>query len=137
MNEIQVRNRNRLKWLLRLVGVSGLFAFGAAVMPEKWMIEIAGELGIDPFPDSPLTFYLARNLSLMYGFVGVMFLLIARDLDRYFELVRVLTFCTVAFGTGQWIVNSMAGLPTWWVLGESLSTIGGGLLMAWFVRGSR
>ncbi|MGB7325066.1 MAG: hypothetical protein WBD31_09350 [Rubripirellula sp.] len=137
MNETQARNRNYLKWLLRLVGVSGLFAFGAAVMPEKWMVEIAGELGVDPFPDAPLTFYLARNLSLMYGFVGVMFLLIARDLDRYFELVRVLVLCTVLFGVGQGIVNSMAGLPAWWILGESLSTIGGGLLMAWFVRGSR
>ncbi len=131
------RARRGLVWLLRIVGATAWLAFAAAVMPEKWMIEIAGELGIDPFPDSPLTFYLARNLSLLYGFVGVLLWMVARDLDRYLDLVKTLSLCTVLFGVGQGIVDAMSGLPAWWVIGESMSTVAGGVMMAWFVHRSR
>ncbi len=137
--EFETRNSRRkmLARFLQLVGVVTLLAFFAAVMPEKWIVEIAEELGFDPFPDSTLTFYLARNLSLLYGFVGVLLLAIARDLDRYMPLVRVLAICTVIFGAGQLLVDELAGLPIGWSLVESLSTIAGGLLMGWLERRSR
>ena len=68
---------------LQVVGGISLLAFLAAVMPEHWMVETAKVLGIDPFPASPLTFYLARNLSLLYGFVGA---LSAADFLRFGSL---------------------------------------------------
>ncbi len=121
-------------WLLvylRLVGGITLLAFAAAVMPESSMIEIAGWLGIDPFPVAPLTFYLARNLAVLYGFVGVGLLVIASNLDRYRELVGYLAIGTMLFGVCQLIVNAQSGLPWWWTLGEGGSTIFGGALMRW------
>lgn len=127
----------RLIMFLRLVGIVSLLAFAAAVMPAKWIVEIAEELGFDPFPDSPLTFYLARNLSLMYGFVGVLLLVVAADLERYRPLVRWLAIGTIMFGVMQWVVNGMSGLPAWWTLGESSWTVLGGLLMLWFERTTR
>lgn len=122
------------RWLLlflRGIGGVSLLAFAAAVMPQKWIVEISEELGFDPFPESPLTYYLARNLSLLYGFVGAVLLVIASDLQRYRPLVRYVWIGTLLFGGLQLTVNSMSGLPIWWVLGESLSTIGGGFLLAW------
>ena len=116
---------------LRLIGGVSLFAFAAAVMPEKWIVEIAEALGFDPFPFSPLTFYLARNLSLLYGFVGAALLLVASDLPRYFPLVRYAALGTILFGVLQVIVDVQAGLPGWWTLGESLSTLVGGALLYW------
>lgn len=116
---------------LRLVGAVSLLAFVAAVMPEHWIVEIAEELGFDPFPYSPLTFYLARNLSLLYGFVGATLLVVSFDLARYFPLVRYAAIGTILFGLLQLIVDLQAGLPTWWTLGESLSTLCGGLLLYW------
>lgn len=127
------------KWLslyLWVVAIFSLLAFAAAVMPESWMIKIAFWLGIKDFPDVPLTYYLARNLSLMYGFVAVGLLVLIRDLNRYMELVGYLALGTMAFGAGQLIVNAMSGLPIWWVVGEGGSTIFGGALMAWLQRGA-
>ena len=122
------------RWLLlylRVVGGITLLAFAAAVMPESWMIAIAGWLEVDPFPRDPLTFYLARNLSVLYGFVGVGVLVLASNLDHYRDLVGLLAIGTMLFGVCQWIVNAQAGLPWWWTLGEGGSTVVGGALMRW------
>jgi len=127
----------RERWLvrfLRLVGATALLAFLASVMPESWIVRISEELGFDPFPDSPLTFYLARNLSLLYGFVGATLLIIATDLDRYRPLVRYAAMGTILFGGCQLIVDSMSGLPTWWTWGESGSTLVGGMLLFWLQK---
>lgn len=114
---------------LRIVGGITLLAFLAAVMPSQWIKETAEALGFDPFPDSPLTFYLARNLSLLYGFVGVFLILISLDLDRYRPLVWYTAIGTILFGVLQLVVNSMAGLPSWWTWGESISTVAGGVIL--------
>ena len=119
---------------LKFIGSAALLAFIAAVMPEKWIVEIAEELGFDPFPHSPLTFYLARNLSLLYGFTGAALWLVALDLDRYRPLVFWIAIGTITFGILQAIVDSLSGLPTWWTLGESLSTIFGGCALLYLER---
>lgn len=127
-------NESRDRWLvllLRAVGVLTLAAFGAAVMPEKWMIEIAEELGFEPFPKSPLTFYLARNLSLLYGFVGAGMIVLTTDLPRYRPLIRYLAFGTMAFGLSQLIVDAQSALPLSWTLSEGCSTFAGGVFVFW------
>lgn len=129
---------SRDRWLLlylRLIAAVTLLAFAAAVMPEKWMIEAAEALGFDPFPYSPLTFYLARNLSLLYGFVGAGLLIITLDFQRYRPLVRYLAIGTMTFGILQLVVDGQSDLPLWWTLGESSTTLIGGLLI-WCLNGS-
>lgn len=128
------RAQRQLIGFLRMVASITLLAFVAAIMPEKWIVEIAEELSIDPFPHSPLTFYLARNLSLLYGFGGIGLFVICGDFHRYRPLLPWLAAGTVAFGMTQWIVDAQSGLPIWWTLGESLSTIGGGILIGWLYR---
>lgn len=125
-----------VKLYLQVVGLITLLAFAAALMPESWMIEIAWWLGIDPFPGDPLTFYLARNLSALYGFVGIGILVLAANLDRYRDLVGNLALGTIGFGVWQLIVNAMAGLPHWWVGGEGGTTILGGAILWWLYRNS-
>ena len=133
--EPELLMRDRLLLLfLRMVGAAALLAFLASVMPEAWIVEIAEELGFDPFPNSPLTFYLARNLSLLYGFVGATLLIIATDLERYRPLVRYAALGTILFSGCQLIVDSMSGLPLWWTWGESGSTLIGGMLLFWLQK---
>ena len=130
-DEVQTTAERQLLAFLRVVGYFTLLAFAAALMPESWMVKIAKALTIDPFPSAPLTFYLARNLSLIYGFVGIGVLVIANDLDRYRPLVRLLALGTMAFGILQVTCDFQSAMPWWWSLGEGLSTLGGGLLMYW------
>ena len=132
--QLNDRGRQQLILLLRLVALVTFLAFAAAVMPSHWIREASEFLGFDPFPESPLTFYLARHLSLIYGFVGVLLWIAAGDFDRYQPLVRRLGILTIVFGLMQWIIDAMAGLPTWWALGESFSTIAGGVLLVWMER---
>ena len=128
------KNRRHLRLFLQMVGYVTLLAFLAAVMPEQWIIEASKFLGFDPFPYSPLTFYLARHLSLLYGFVGIGLLIIAADLDQYGRLVRPLALGTIAFGILQLVIDLQSALPHWWTLGESCSTAMGGLIIAWLDR---
>lgn len=117
--------------LLQLVGAVTLLAFGAALMPSNWIVEIAEELGFEPFPDSPLTFYLARHLSLLYGLVGVFLIILSFDLPRYRPLVWYIAIGTMSFGVLQLLVDWMSELPWWWTIGESTSTFAGGVLIYW------
>jgi hypothetical protein len=116
---------------LRVVGGVSLLAFAAAVMPQGWIVRIAEALGFEPFPNSPLTFYLARNLSLLYGFVGAALLVLSFDLARYRPLIHYAAIGTILFGVLQLIVDSQAGMPHWWTWGESISTLVGGCLLFW------
>mgnify|MGYP003662753872 CR=1 FL=1 len=123
-------------WLvlyLNFIGYVSLLAFGAAVMPSSWMITTADALGVE-LADLPLSFYLARNLSLLYGFVGATLLVITHDMSRYGSLVWFVARGTLLLGVLQLVANSMSGLPIWWTLGESVSTFCGGLLMWWLDR---
>lgn len=126
--------QRQLILLLRAIALVTFLAFAAAVMPSDWIREASEFLGFDPFPESPLTFYLARHLSLLYGFVGVLLWIAASDFDRYRPLVRKLGVLTIVFGLMQWVVDSAAGLPAWWAIGESLSTFAGGVLLVWMER---
>lgn len=119
-----------LLWFLRLVGLGTLSAFGAALMPAAWFVDISQWLGFE-FPDSPLGYYLARNLSAMYGYVGLGILVLTLDIQRFGPLVWWLGWGAVSFGLLQLWLDVWSGLPLWWTLLEGLSTVaGGGLILA-------
>lgn len=119
---------------LRLVGCFALLAFIAAFMPATWIVQITNELGLASFPDAPVSFYLARHLSLMYGFVGVALVIFAGQLDRYRPLVAYLAAGVIAFGVLQAAIDLQSEMPIWWTVSESTSTVIGGCLIRWLDR---
>ncbi|MEM6471047.1 MAG: hypothetical protein AAF802_15920 [Planctomycetota bacterium] len=144
MNEQPVAERalNRLRRLLHFVGVFTLLAFVAAVMPATWIQWSSDELDVGPFPDQPVAFYLARHLSMMYGFIGLALIVFAKRLrqpadPRDLELASLLGYAVVAFGVGQAVLDLQSEMPHWWTAAESLSTVFGGVLILWLVRQSR
>ena len=100
-------------------------------MPATWIITMTDALGLEPFPDTPLAFYLARHLSLLYGCVGVILLVVSCDVPRFRDLIGWLAIGVVALGFIQGVVDYQCGMPIWWTLGESISTVVGGALMYW------
>ncbi|OYP30011.1 hypothetical protein CGZ80_23410 [Rhodopirellula sp. MGV] len=124
-------------WLsvyLSLVGYSALLAFAAALMPEHWMTSITESMGLKSFATIPVAFYLARHLSLLYGFIGGGLVYLTRNLNRFRDLIGTLAVAVIALGILQGIIDLQAGMPLWWTLGESISTIIGGLIMHWLHR---
>src|SRR5262245_48226303 len=76
--------------LLRLAGVSALFALVAVFMPFSWMVATHRWLGLGEMPDGPVVEYLARSVSAFYALFGALFLVVASDPERYRPVVRFL-----------------------------------------------
>lgn len=114
-----------LLWTLRIVSIVTMLAFAAAIMPSRWFAEISSALGQE-FPEQVLGFYLARNLSAMYGFVGIGMFILTMDLERFGPLVGRVGWMAIAFGMFQLLLDYFSGLPWWWTIGEGLSTVLGG-----------
>ncbi|MCO8125362.1 hypothetical protein NHH03_26725 [Stieleria sp. TO1_6] len=123
-----------LSWYLWLVGVVALLAFAAALMPASWIVSITDRLHLQPFPPNPVAFYLARHLSLLYGFVGVALVFLSFRVDRYRELVGHLAIGVIVFGVLQGVIDLQSGMPMSWTAGESASTVFGGFLLFWLDR---
>lgn len=137
MNAQPQSSSTLLTGFLRLVGCFTLLAFVAAFMPSTWIVQITDELNLQPFPDSAVAFYLARHLSLLYGFIGIALILVSYQLDRFREQIAPLGFGVIAFGILQAAVDAQSGMPIWWTAGESTSTLFGGLLILWLDRRCR
>ncbi len=78
-----------LKWFLRFIAATTVFALAAALLPQPWlayMIHLAE-------PDTPVTLlvtYLARMLCLLYAFAGLLCWIFSSDLDRYRPLIWII-----------------------------------------------
>ena len=119
--------------VMMAIGIGTMTAFVAAMMPVSWMEQTAEFFGIE-FQALPVTEYLARHLSLLYGMVGVAFCILARSptLDR--TLLRQIGFATIAFGVAQAVVDGASEMPFLWSALESISTVVGGGFLLWLAR---
>jgi cell division protein FtsW (lipid II flippase) len=120
--------------LLRLLGVSTLFALIAVFMPVSWMTATHRWLGLGDMPTAPVVEYLARSLSAFYALFGALCLVVASDLERYRPLIR---FLGVAFAVMSVVfigVDLAAGMPWWWAVYEGAVGIVLGALMFFLAR---
>jgi hypothetical protein len=111
-------------WVLRLVGLTEILAFGAVVMPRAWMGDRYSRLGLGELPDSPLVNSLIRQVSLTYGLHGIALWLIAWDVMRYRPLVIFSGVGYLLAGPVLIMIDFTSGMPWWWVIGD-----GGGCLL--------
>jgi hypothetical protein len=112
------RSEKVLVVILRVVGIGGLFALGAVVMPVSWMTATHRWLGLGKMPTGPVVEYLARSVSLFYALFGALCLVLASDLERYRRLVRLLAVAFVLMSLVFTGIDLAAGMPWWWTAGE-------------------
>lgn len=129
--------RRLLTWLLYVLGGMMSLAFAAVVMPTSGMAAIADWLGVGPLPRSPLTEYLTRSLSAMYGVFGILHLYLARDVVRYLDVIVVIGWLTVLAGVIVTVVDFAAGMPPFWSWSEGPPTVLAGLAYVWLARAIR
>ena len=115
--------------LLRLMGCVLLLAFPAMLLPESIMASTHAWLGMGEFPSSTLTDYLTRSIAALYGFHGVLVLIVSRDVTRYRPIVTYIGVMSIAFGTMMLAIDLHAGMPWWWTAGEGPPLAGMGLLV--------
>ncbi len=100
--------------LLRLAGVTMMTAFFAILLPVDWMASTHEWLGMGPFPRSPVVDYLARSVAALYGFHGLLLVLVSRDPGYYRAIIDYIAFVNVAFGAIVLGIDVHAGMPTLW-----------------------
>ncbi len=95
-----------------------LLAFGAVLLPESFMADMHTRLRMGDFPASPLVDYLTRSIAAMYGFHGVLILLVSRDVTRYGPMVTYLGVICVVVGIMLIVIDIHAAMPWWWAAME-------------------
>jgi hypothetical protein len=124
-----------MPWLvlvLRATAVLFLLAFVGAALPESWMKAAHESGGLGPWPGGALLVYLARVVSLLYGFYGLLILYLSFDAERYRPLVRFLAVASFPMAPMMFVVIWLAGLPMVWAVSESTSILV--ISVLWYVE---
>ena len=119
---------------LRMFGGVTVLAFVAMLLPVEWMAATHRWLGLGEFPRAPIVDYLARSVSSLYGFHGVLVLIVARDPARYLTIVRYLGVMYIVGGVLAIAIDAYAPLPWYWTIAEGPSTIVSGALILYLSR---
>jgi hypothetical protein len=123
-------------FLLRLSGTIMVTAFLAILLPVDWMAATHRWLGLGQFPESPIVDYLARTIAALYGFHGVLLLILATDPVRYRQIVSYVVVMNVLFGSIVIGVDVHAGLPLFWTMSEGPPIVMFGLVLGWLNKSS-
>ena len=123
-----------LLWLLRLNAAVLLCALPCLLLPFATMDTVHRELLGEPFPDLPITRYMARSLSLLYASFGLCTLFVTLDWQRYRAAVPFIAWLHIAFGAAMFLIDLDAGLPGWWAAAEGPPLVGMGIVMVWLSR---
>ena len=83
----------------------------------------------------PVVGYLARSIAALYGFHGVLVLIVSRDVVRYAPIVRYLGVMDIVFGLTMIAIDLHAGMPAMWTMIEGPSLAGTGVLILYLSRG--
>ena len=118
-----------LTLLLQLAGGVTVMAFPAMLLPVDWMASTHARLGLGEFPRSPVVVYLARSIAALYGFHGVLLLLISRNPMHYRTIVQYVGVMNVAMGIFLVLIDLDATMPSWWTAGEGPPIIAFGLVV--------
>ena len=124
----QARER-LLVGLLRLGGVVTVCAFFAIVLPTEWMASSHRALGLGEFPRAPVVEYLARSIAALYGFHGVLLLILSSDPRRYRPLLWYVASMNVVFGSMVTVIDVEAGMPAYWTAGEGPPIVAFGVII--------
>ena len=132
----QSNARKILKALLLLTGVILLLAFVAVVISPSAMASGHQWLGLGEFPDRPITIYLARSTSLLYGVHGVLMVYTALTMKQHWRFVWLFGALHVLIGLTMLFTDITAGMPVYWIIGEGPPVAALGVVMiALYMRG--
>lgn len=129
------RARRRLQRLLRFLGGLDLLACVVTFLPARGIETLHHLAGLGTFPSEPIAGYLARNVSTLVAIHGLVLWFVARDVDRYRELIRFLGIVSVLHGGLLVGIDLVQGLPGWWVVAEGPVLAGLGGAIVWLERG--
>ena len=86
-------------------------------------------LGLGEFPNLPITVYLARSTSLLYGIHGVLMVYTSFTMQHHWRLAWLFSALHVVIGITMLVTDITAGMPLYWILGEGAPVAALGVVM--------
>jgi hypothetical protein len=131
-----ISKRAALIWYLRVFGGTMLLALPFVFIPTPWMAGIHEWLGLGPFPDGPITEYLARSLSAFYAGAGAAVFFFSTDVTRYRPAILLFARASVALSLVLLWIDLKVGMPTSWTWSEGPFVFPLGLILWWLASGA-
>jgi hypothetical protein len=128
-----------LKSCLWIAGIACLLSVCVMFfMPISIWESIAKYFGVEALPDSPMFVYVARLTSAMWTMIGVFFIIMALNPEKYEAMIPFSGLAMVFLGMVCWVTGLVMGMPSRLVLSDSLSGIVlGTLIFALWNRAKR
>ena len=123
-----------LKLILQINGAVMATALVAVFMSHDQMAAIHQWLGLGKFPEGIIVDYLARSLSAFYAIMGVLYIVLARDIRAYATIITFMAWASICFGVATIIIDLQLGFPAWWTWGEGPFIIVYGAVVLWLQR---
>ena len=123
-----------LKLILQINGVVLATALIAVFLTHDQMATIHEWLGLGEFPEGIIVDYLARSLSAFYAIMGVLYLVLARDIRAHSSVITFVAWTSICFGVGSIVIDLQLGFPAWWTWGEGPFIILFGTAILWLQR---
>ncbi len=123
-----------LKLILQINGAVMATALVAVFMSHDQMAAIHQWLGLGKFPEGIIVDYLARSLSAFYALMGVLYIVLARDIRAYATIITFMAWASICFGVATIIIDLQLGFPAWWTWGEGPFIIAYGAVVLWLQR---
>ena len=126
-----------LRWILMLSGCFLMSAFLTVLLPVKTMQSMHAWLGLGEFPVAPITDYLARSTSLLYGVHGSILFYTGLTIQHHWRFIPLLGWLHIVIGIAILMIDLTAPMPTYWILMEGGPIAAVGVLILFlFRRGS-
>ena len=98
-----------------------------AIIHNKW-------LGLGEFPKGIIVDYLARSLSAFYAIMGILYLVLARDIRAHATIITFMAWASICFGVASIVIDLQLDFPAWWTWGEGPFIILFGSAILWLQR---
>ena len=120
-----------LKLILQINGGVMATALIAVFLSHDQMGAIHEWLGLGNFPEGIIVDYLARSLSAFYAIMGILYLVLARDVRAHASVITFMARASICFGVGSIFIGLQLGFPAWWTWGEGPFIILYGAAILW------
>ena len=122
-----------LKLILQINGGVMATALIAVFLSHDQMAAIHEWLGLEEekFPKAIIVDYLARSLSAFYAIMGILYLVLARDVRAHASVITFMAWASICFGVGSIFIGLQLGFPAWWTWGEGPFIILYGAAILW------
>lgn len=123
--------------VLRIIALSSLLALPGVLVPRLMAEKVSWIMGFGQPPMTPLMLYMMAGGAAVFVGQAVLLWALSTDVVRYQPLVRLMAWCYIAIGPLFLWIDTQAGLPTWWMLMDSVGSFTAGAVLAWACYGRR